>query len=65
MDVVTVLQDATGGWWPYISTAVTVASLLCPFLPVPSNPVLKAVYKGVQVLAANVGRAKNAQDVKK
>lgn len=64
-EIIPFVQQAAGDWWGPITTVVAIASVLCPILPVPSNPALKIAYKVVQILAANVGKAKNAQDVKK
>ena len=64
-EIIPVVQQLSGDWWPYVSGAIAVASLVCPFLPVPQNPALKAAYTVVQILAANVGKAKTAQDAKK
>lgn len=63
-EIIPVMQQLAGDWWPYVSGAIVVAALICPVLPVPQNPVLKAAYTVVQILAANVGKAKNAQDAK-
>ncbi|WMW64398.1 hypothetical protein [Nitratidesulfovibrio liaohensis] len=64
-EIIPVMQQLAGDWWGPVTTVVTIASVLCPFLPVPQNPALKVAYKVVQILAANVGKAKNAQDAKK
>lgn len=64
-EIIPFVQQAAGDWWPYVSGAIAVASVACTFLPVPANPALKVAYKVVQILAANVGKAKNAQDAKK
>jgi hypothetical protein len=49
-----------GPYLPYIMAAITVASLLAPVVP-PEWPVL---YRLINIIASNVGNARNVTDPK-
>ena len=52
-----------GPYIPYLMLAVTVAALLAAIMPPPtetSSPAYAALYRFVNVVAANVGHARNA-----
>jgi hypothetical protein len=49
-----------GPYVPYMMIAITIASLLAPVVP-PEWPVL---YRLINIIASNVGQARNASDPK-
>ena len=62
MDLITAITaiPGIGPYLPWVMLAVTLASLLAPAIPPEWGP----LYRIVNILAANVGKARNATDPK-
>ncbi len=62
MDLIAAINaiPGIGPYLPWVMLGVTVASLLAPVVP----PEWGAVYRIVNILASNVGNARNATDPK-
>jgi len=62
MELIQAIQaiPVLGPYLPYVTVTITIASLLAPVVP-PEWPVL---YRIVNIIASNVGQARNATDPK-
>jgi hypothetical protein len=65
MDLITAVSTipGIGPAMPYIASAVVLAAVIAPALPPPAAPgIYAAVYRLINLLAVNVGHARNAGD---
>lgn len=61
------IQQIAGNYWQYVLAVIGIASILAAFVPAPKEDasiLYKALYRILQWCSVNVGKAKNANDVK-
>lgn len=69
MDPVAAILDipGIGSWTPYITLTIAVCAAVATILPAPgpdASPVWVAIYRALNLVGANFGRARNADDAK-